>query len=63
VFPYLDKKLAQMISEIPVQDRVSDEVGKLPMRKLAEIFEVPEEIIKRSKRGQVGMMEVEDRRK
>lgn len=58
VFPYLNRKLAQMISEIPVSDRVSDEVGKLPVRELARIFEVPDEIIKRSKRGQVGMLEI-----
>jgi asparagine synthase (glutamine-hydrolysing) len=57
IFPYLSRELAQMISEIPISDRVSDEVGKLPMRELARIFEVPEEIIKRSKRGQVGMLE------
>lgn len=62
IFPYLEKKLAQMISKIPIADRVSDTIGKLPMRELARIFEVPEEIIKRSKRGQVGMMEVEGRR-
>lgn len=58
IFPYLNKDLASMISQIPVLDRVSDEVGKLPMRELARIFEVPEEIIKRPKRGQVGMMEI-----
>lgn len=58
VFPYLDKELAQVISEIPVSDRVSDEVGKLPMRELAKMFDVPDEIIKRSKRGQVGMLEI-----
>jgi asparagine synthetase B (glutamine-hydrolysing) len=63
IFPYLNKELAQMISEIPVSDRVSDEVGKLPMRELARIFDVPEEIIKRSKRGQVGMLEIETLRK
>jgi asparagine synthase (glutamine-hydrolysing) len=57
IFPYLNRELAQMISEIPVSDRVSDEVGKLPMRELAKIFEVPDKIIKRSKRGQVGMLE------
>jgi len=58
VFPYLNKELAQTISEIPVSERVSDEVGKLPMRELARMFDVPDEIIKRSKRGQVGMLEV-----
>jgi asparagine synthase (glutamine-hydrolysing) len=63
IFPYLNKELAQMISGIPISDRVSDEVGKLPMRELARIFEVPDEIIKRSKRGQVGMLDIEDLRK
>lgn len=63
VFPYLNKKLANMISQIPIQDRVSDEVGKIPMRKLAKIFEVPDEIITRSKRGQIGMLELEERRR
>lgn len=63
IFPYLEKNLANMISKIPVSDRVSDEVGKLPMRELAKMFEVPDEIIKRPKRGQVGMLEIEERRK
>lgn len=62
IFPYLNKELANMISSIPVSDRVSDELGKIPIRKLAKIFEVPDEIIARSKRGQVGMMEIEERR-
>jgi len=63
IFPYLNKKLVNIISQIPIQDRVSDEVGKIPMRKLAKIFEVPDEIITRSKRGQIGMLELEERRK
>ena len=62
VFPYLEKNLATLISKIPVSNRISDEVGKLPIRELARMFDVPEEIITRSKRGQVGMMEIEGRR-
>lgn len=58
IFPYLEKNLVDMISKIPISDRVSDEIGKIPMRELAKAFEVPDEIIKRSKRGQVGMLEI-----
>ncbi|MFH0929834.1 MAG: asparagine synthase-related protein [Candidatus Moraniibacteriota bacterium] len=58
IFPFLNKDLASMISKIPISDRVSDEIGKLPIRELAKAFEIPEEIIKRSKRGQVGMLEI-----
>lgn len=58
IFPYLNRRLAQTISEIPISDRVSDEIGKIPVRELARAFEVPKEIIKRSKRGQVGMLEI-----
>lgn len=58
IFPYLDHKLIKRISEIPLEDRVSEETGKKPLREIARKMEVPEEIINRSKRGQVGMLDI-----
>lgn len=63
IFPFLDEKLIRAISEIPVEDRASDRMGKKPLRKIAEILGIPEEIIKREKRGQLGMTEIESLRK
>lgn len=62
IFPYLQEKLIKYISEIPINDRVSSEMGKKPMREIAKTMEVPEQIITRSKRGQVGMLDIEKRR-
>jgi len=62
-FPYLEEKLIKFISEIPIEDRVVEGVGKKPLRDIAALMEVPKEIIDRPKRGQVGMTEIEDLRK
>lgn len=59
LFPCLDKDLIEYISKIPINDRVKNSVRKLPLRKLAEKYDVPDEIIKRKKRGQVGMLEID----
>lgn len=63
IFPFLDEKLIRAISEIPVEDRASDRIGKKPLRKIADILGISEEIIKREKRGQLGMTEIESLRK
>ena len=57
-FPYLDEDLIKVISDIPLDDRVSDSVGKKPLRELARQYNVPKEIIERRKRGQGGMLEI-----
>ncbi len=62
LFPYLDEKLIGLISKIPVEDRASGGIGKKPLREIARQFEVPKEIINRTKRGQVGMTEIEELR-
>lgn len=59
IFPYLDHKVIKTISQIPLKDRVSfgfKEVGKKPLREIAEKMEVPEEIINRPKKGQLDML-------
>lgn len=63
LLPYLDKKLVNFISEIPVKDRVIKEIGKVPLREIAGKLGVPKKIINRRKRGAIGMLEVEKLRK
>lgn len=60
LFPYLDEKLIKLISKIPVNDRASDKIGKKPLREIATHLDVPEEIIKRQKMGQVDMTKVKE---
>ncbi|MCX6726036.1 MAG: asparagine synthase-related protein [Candidatus Shapirobacteria bacterium] len=55
LFPYLDKKLVSFIAEIPVEDRVIKEIGKVPLRKIARKLGVPQEIINRPKIGAIDM--------
>jgi len=62
LFPYLDEKLIKLISEIPVNERASDKIGKKPLREIAKNLDVPEGIITRQKRGQQAMTEIEERR-
>lgn len=59
LFPYLDQKIINMISRIPLEDRTSLEISKKPLREIARELGVPKEIIERSKRGQVGMLDTE----
>jgi asparagine synthetase B (glutamine-hydrolysing) len=63
LFPYLDEKLVSFIARIPVEDRVREEIGKIPLREIARGLKVPKGIINRRKRGAVGMTEVEELRK
>lgn len=62
LFPYLDESLVKYISEIPVEDRASERVGKKPLKEVARRLNVPEEIINRPKRGAIGMTEIEELR-
>jgi len=59
LFPYLDQKVIQSISGIPLEDRTSKEVSKKPLREIAGRLGVPAEILTRAKRGQVGMLDKE----
>ena len=63
LFPYLDEELVGFIAKIPVGDRVKEEIGKIPLREIAEKLEVPRGIINRRKRGAVGMLEIEELRR
>ncbi|MFH1346895.1 MAG: asparagine synthase-related protein [Spirochaetota bacterium] len=62
IFPYLDKRVIKTISEIPIEDRISqsENIGKIPLREIAKKMEVPKEIISRSKKGQQGMLIVNE---
>jgi asparagine synthase (glutamine-hydrolysing) len=57
LFPYLDPKIIEVASHIPLNDRTSVETSKKPTRKLAEELGVPKEILERQKRGQIGMLD------
>ncbi len=59
LFPYLDQKIIEAVSHIPLEDRTSIEISKKPLRDIAQELDVPKEIIERSKRGQVGMLDIE----
>ncbi len=48
--PYMDPEIVEYISHIPVQDRTSHDISKIPLRKIAENY-LPKEIIERRKLG------------
>jgi len=48
--PYMDPEIVEYISHIPVQDRTSHDISKIPLRKIAEKY-LPKEIIERRKLG------------
>jgi asparagine synthase (glutamine-hydrolysing) len=50
IFPYLQGAVVEYISKIPLDDRTSREVSKIPLRTIAEKY-LPQEIIERSKKG------------
>ncbi len=58
IFPYLDSETVKAISQIPLEDRVAQGEGKKPLREIAKRLDVPEEIINRSKKGQLDMLEI-----
>jgi len=57
-FPYLENNLVDYISGIPLDERTDFSVSKKPIRALAELYGVPKSIIERTKRGQIGMMDL-----
>ena len=59
MFPYLDSRITETVSNIPLDDRSDIPESKKPLRAIARKLGVPEEILTRSKRGQVGMLELE----
>lgn len=63
LFPYLNPKIIEAVSRIPLDDRTSKEISKKPLREIAQELGVPKEILERSKRGQVGMLNVEELKK
>ena len=58
LFPYLDQRIIEVVSHIPLKDRTSVETSKKPLREIARELGVPKEIIERPKRGQVGMLDI-----
>lgn len=58
LFPYLDLKIINAVSGIPLEERTSKETSKKPLREIAQELDVPKEIIERPKRGQVGMLDI-----
>lgn len=59
LFPYLDQRIIEAASRIPLDKRTSFEISKKPMREIAQELGVPKEILERPKRGQVGMLDRE----
>ncbi|MEI6850800.1 MAG: asparagine synthase-related protein [Candidatus Saccharibacteria bacterium] len=57
LFPYLDPLVIADISRIPLLNRSTTRESKIPLRTIARRLGVPEEIITRPKRGQVGMLD------
>ncbi|MDP2923710.1 MAG: asparagine synthase-related protein [Candidatus Omnitrophota bacterium] len=58
IWPYLDRSLIEYISHIPLDERTSKQESKMPLRAIAKKY-LPQEIIERRKRGQVGMTDTE----
>ncbi|GBE16353.1 asparagine synthetase B [glutamine-hydrolyzing] [bacterium BMS3Abin15] len=50
IFPYLQKEVVDYIARIPVNDRTSFEVSKMPLRDIAKKY-LPKTVIERKKRG------------
>lgn len=51
LFPYLQRAVVEEITAIPLIERTSRVVSKLPLRELAEWNSVPDAVIQRRKRG------------
>lgn len=58
LFPYIDAQIIKTISDIPLNDRSTIAESKKPLRVLALELGVPQKILTRSKRGQVGMLDL-----
>lgn len=55
LFPYLDSRLIDYISHIPLNERTDSKTGKKPLREIARKIGVPDSILTRSKMGQLDM--------
>lgn len=51
IFPYLQEEVINFISGIPLRERTSREESKIPLRRIARRYYLPEEIVNRRKRG------------
>lgn len=56
IFPYLQKKVVEYISRIPIEARTTHENSKVPLRDIAERY-LPSEVIRREKKGFNAAME------
>lgn len=59
LLPYLDSRIVSAISQIPLDERTTKVLSKIPLRIIAQDLGVPQQIIDRPKRGQVGMLDRE----
>ncbi|MCX6764894.1 MAG: asparagine synthase-related protein [Candidatus Nealsonbacteria bacterium] len=50
IFPYLQKRVVEYITRIPVEERTSHDRSKIPLRDIAKEY-LPSEVIKRKKLG------------
>jgi len=50
-FPYLKRSVVEEIAAIPLEERTSREVSKMPLRAIASRYGVPESVIRRKKIG------------
>jgi len=58
MFPYLDQRITKIVANIPLDDRSDVAESKKPLRATARKIGVPEEILTRAKRGQIGMLDL-----
>ena len=58
LFPYIDTQIVKIASNIPLNDRSTITESKKPLRALAQELGVPQKILIRPKRGQVGMLDL-----
>lgn len=56
IFPYLQTELVKYISKIQIDERTSHEISKIPLKKIAGKY-LPDEVIKREKRGFCDVLE------
>ncbi|MBI4708996.1 MAG: hypothetical protein HY764_02195 [Candidatus Portnoybacteria bacterium] len=58
IFPYLQKEVVEYITGIPLEQRTSREMSKIPLRRIAAGHNIPKEIIERPKIGACDMLKV-----
>lgn len=62
LFPFLDSRIVSAISQIPLDERTAKTLSKIPLRNIAKNLDIPQQIIDRPKRGQVGMLDREGKK-